>query len=1014
MVKPSRAAAVNAANAAAAAAQASTPAPVVAVSAPAPAPVPAPAPAPVDAALAAPVTKLPTSTSSDNLQAVGPPSPSRVINHRQNNLNLGDETWIDMTGSSTPTRGSINSNPLLASGGSSDSLSVPGSISRKSSTSSMASSSSMRGKPRKPAIIVAAGQLDNPDFSGWLAKQGGSGLTLKNWRRRWFILKDFCLYYYKSPEDQECLGKIVLPSYIISPVNSEDKVSRKHAFKAHHPGMRTYWFAGDTVEHMKQWMTAMSFAAILQSPDELAEESMKSDVSIFGRNFFKNQLSSQSLASPSLAFDTDDDEDAAVPRPGRASSTRLSAVQEGDDDANEQAKLQLIRQELQRGQELLAEQESKEWQLEETTINGTEGEANEQQTFVAQVSMSLPQAAITETLTYNAPPRFGSDVADGFSKDELLALVTAQQEEIRLINEDREMLVSLNERIKGQVAALKSEMFEAFSLLQKELYEEQQRTQDLHLENQRLTQETEKQLPTLAIVDSMIRLGKAVREENKALIQMLDECEVVDDESREALANGPSSLLLQLAVRLEEEQTITTQMEDVKVFLATQEEKLESKLESIDAIQGQVAASSQEVKKLRQRKKLLETRLNEAAADKQAQEKMKQELALVQDRLAREQQNITDASARNKELEHEVSQLRSRLREVEQLESTLKADAASTIISPLVIDELVLQPAELAGTDSPKQPTAMAATSAPSSSATLASTPAKASSPAAASAAAPVAPTPVSAAASGSAWAAPAAPHSSGGGRSPHQQGASPSVSRRVSIIRRASSVTVRPGANTHHDSSIPAAMAAAASAVQNNNTTPAPMARKPSLATISREGSFTDPENALDGVNERKRILESEVQSVRERLDVLVQRKGALKAQTENQRRELVGQEPLTDAEVALIQSEIATRDSVPTLALTKRTRVDLEVELHSLRKRSEALERDIAEFNLLLHKFKMQATGGTMAQAAGASTMSALITPQWVQEVSAAEVDRAKQSRLTTEDPEKMSFRERLALFL
>lgn len=58
--------------------------------------------------------------------------------------------------------------------------------------------------------------------------------------------------YIYIDKDTECLGKIVLPSYIISPSIPDDKVSKKYAFKAHHPGMRTYWFAGDNVEHMKQ------------------------------------------------------------------------------------------------------------------------------------------------------------------------------------------------------------------------------------------------------------------------------------------------------------------------------------------------------------------------------------------------------------------------------------------------------------------------------------------------------------------------------------------------------------------------------------------------------------------------------------------------------------------------------------------------------------------------------------------------------------------------------------------
>ena len=43
-------------------------------------------------------------------------------------------------------------------------------------------------------------------YSGWLAKRGGSGLMPKNWRRRWFVLKDDCIaYYYASPAVSQCV-----------------------------------------------------------------------------------------------------------------------------------------------------------------------------------------------------------------------------------------------------------------------------------------------------------------------------------------------------------------------------------------------------------------------------------------------------------------------------------------------------------------------------------------------------------------------------------------------------------------------------------------------------------------------------------------------------------------------------------------------------------------------------------------------------------------------------------------
>ncbi|XP_076055602.1 uncharacterized protein LOC143033881 isoform X3 [Oratosquilla oratoria] len=106
-------------------------------------------------------------------------------------------------------------------------------------------------------------------LQGWLLKQGSDGLHL--WRRRWFVLSDYCLFYYKGPEEEKVLGSIVLPSFKIAPVDASDRVYRKHAFKAEHQNMRTYYFAADSKEHMTRWMNALCLASILQkdaSPEE--------------------------------------------------------------------------------------------------------------------------------------------------------------------------------------------------------------------------------------------------------------------------------------------------------------------------------------------------------------------------------------------------------------------------------------------------------------------------------------------------------------------------------------------------------------------------------------------------------------------------------------------------------------------------------------------------------------------------------------------------------------------------
>ncbi|XP_055755724.1 pleckstrin homology domain-containing family A member 7-like isoform X6 [Salvelinus fontinalis] len=118
---------------------------------------------------------------------------------------------------------------------------------------------------------------------GWLYKQDSSGIRL--WKRKWFVLSDYCLFYYKDSREETVLGSIPLPSYVIAPVEPDDHISRKYAFKASHTGMRsyiynknsvigsqaehggmrTYFFSADTQEDMNGWIRAMNQAALMQS-----------------------------------------------------------------------------------------------------------------------------------------------------------------------------------------------------------------------------------------------------------------------------------------------------------------------------------------------------------------------------------------------------------------------------------------------------------------------------------------------------------------------------------------------------------------------------------------------------------------------------------------------------------------------------------------------------------------------------------------------------------------------------
>uniref|UniRef100_A0A3Q3DQA9 Pleckstrin homology domain containing A7 n=1 Tax=Hippocampus comes TaxID=109280 RepID=A0A3Q3DQA9_HIPCM len=113
---------------------------------------------------------------------------------------------------------------------------------------------------------------------GWLYKQDSSGMRL--WKRKWFVLSDFCLFYYKDSREETVLGSIPLPSYLIAPVAPEDHVNRKYAFKAEHCGMRTYFFSADTQEDMNGWIRAMNQAALMQQTHTIKREIERPEKSI--------------------------------------------------------------------------------------------------------------------------------------------------------------------------------------------------------------------------------------------------------------------------------------------------------------------------------------------------------------------------------------------------------------------------------------------------------------------------------------------------------------------------------------------------------------------------------------------------------------------------------------------------------------------------------------------------------------------------------------------------------------
>uniref|UniRef100_A0A8D1BDS8 Pleckstrin homology domain containing A7 n=1 Tax=Sus scrofa TaxID=9823 RepID=A0A8D1BDS8_PIG len=117
---------------------------------------------------------------------------------------------------------------------------------------------------------------------GWLHKQDSSGMRL--WKRRWFVLADYCLFYYKG-ELRLRLPRALLELISLTWVSCLQAVhtgmraliynSSAGGSQAEQSGMRTYYFSADTQEDMNAWVRAMNQAAQVLSRSSLKRDMEK-------------------------------------------------------------------------------------------------------------------------------------------------------------------------------------------------------------------------------------------------------------------------------------------------------------------------------------------------------------------------------------------------------------------------------------------------------------------------------------------------------------------------------------------------------------------------------------------------------------------------------------------------------------------------------------------------------------------------------------------------------------------
>lgn len=107
-------------------------------------------------------------------------------------------------------------------------------------------------------------QLQREHHCGWLTKQGG---RLKNWRRRWFAIRDAQLLYFKDPTDTKPLGVITLvfPLDIeghrvreVHAISEDEEPRKKYCFEIRGTtDQRVYYMHASSATEMEAWIDAL-------------------------------------------------------------------------------------------------------------------------------------------------------------------------------------------------------------------------------------------------------------------------------------------------------------------------------------------------------------------------------------------------------------------------------------------------------------------------------------------------------------------------------------------------------------------------------------------------------------------------------------------------------------------------------------------------------------------------------------------------------------------------------------
>ncbi|XP_074577327.1 pleckstrin homology domain-containing protein 1-like [Curcuma longa] len=108
----------------------------------------------------------------------------------------------------------------------------------------------------------------NPERNGWLTKQGE---YIKTWRRRWFVLKQGKLFWFKDSQvTRASVPRGVIPvGACLTVKGAEDVINRAFAFELS-TRSETMYFIADSEKEKEEWINSIG-RSIVQHSRSLAD-----------------------------------------------------------------------------------------------------------------------------------------------------------------------------------------------------------------------------------------------------------------------------------------------------------------------------------------------------------------------------------------------------------------------------------------------------------------------------------------------------------------------------------------------------------------------------------------------------------------------------------------------------------------------------------------------------------------------------------------------------------------------